>query len=349
MAYAAARADEPDHAEDVLDEIRQEISADDAQLGEARDRRNLVSDAAKTFESVRRSFNSGSLAHGTVNKPVSDADCGIVFDRRHHPTLGPDGDGVGPDDIMDALRDHVMDRVREDYPDARSRLTKRAILVRFNAPTADGVDPSVDLIAALNRKDAKGLWIPNRDKDDWDASDPICHTDVLTTDPKALRVFRARVVRMAKAAIKSNGNPVLISFNVEALALKSLTEVTTLGEGLERFFDGAASSIRAGLTNDPADVSGRIKLPDGITRETAAKRLRFFADRIAEARENSDDRPKVEAALAELYPKQLPHAARSAKAQLASELSGGNSSPRVSRAFGLGAGGLKTTRSHGDA
>jgi hypothetical protein len=52
---------------------------------------------------------------------------------------------------------------------------------------------------------------------------------------------------------------------------------------LQRFFATAATDIKAGLTPDPADVSGRIKLPDGMTRERSAKRLRFFADKVQEA------------------------------------------------------------------
>lgn len=39
---AAGRAEEPDHANDVLEEIRQEISASDDDLREARKRRDLV-------------------------------------------------------------------------------------------------------------------------------------------------------------------------------------------------------------------------------------------------------------------------------------------------------------------
>jgi hypothetical protein len=120
MAYAAARADEPDHAAEVLEDIRQDISADDKHLGEARDRRNLVTDAAKSFPHTPRAFNSGSVAHETVNKPVDDADCGVVLDRRHYADLGPDSDAkVGPHDIMDRVRRHVMAKVREKYPTRR--------------------------------------------------------------------------------------------------------------------------------------------------------------------------------------------------------------------------------------
>jgi len=183
----AARAEEPDHASDALEEIRQAISANNDDLREARKRRDLVLQAAASFEGALRTFKSGSVAHGDVNNPVNDADGGVVLDRRAHVALGPDSaTAEGPEDVVDAVRDHVMAIVRETYHNARSRLIKRAILIRFSEPTAAAVDPSVDLVVALTRKDAEGLWIPNRDKDDWDASHPEEHTRLLTGGSKGL-------------------------------------------------------------------------------------------------------------------------------------------------------------------
>jgi hypothetical protein len=204
---AAAWGEEPDHANDVLEEIRQELSASDDDLREARKRRDLVLKAAASFRGASRTFKSGSVAHGNVNNPVDDADGGLVLDRRVYVELGPDSpDREGPEDVVDEVRDRVMAIVRETYPKARSRLIRRAIVIRFNEPQAD-VDPSVDLVVALTRKDAKGLWIPNRDEDDWDPSHPEEHTRLLTTDRKSLRVHRARVIRLAKAAIKHDSTP----------------------------------------------------------------------------------------------------------------------------------------------
>ncbi len=350
MSYhLAARADEPDHANDVLDEIRQAISADADDLREARTRRDLVLDAAAGFDGVLRTFKSGSVAHGDVNNPVNDADGGAVLDRRVHTTLGPDSDeGEGPHDIMDRVRDHVMTVVRETYPNVRSRLIKRAVLIRFHDPNADGVDPSVDLVVALTRKDAAGLWIPNRDKDDWDASHPEQHTRLLTGGKKALRVHRARVIRLAKAAIKHDSTPALISFNVEALALEHITEIATLAESLQRCFAKAATDIKAGLTEDPAGVSAKIKLPDGMTRERSSKRLRFFADKVQEAVDHADDRDAVESALAELYPDQLPDAKRSARSGLADSIRRGDTTG-IRRGLGIApAATVKPTRAYGD-
>ena len=156
MQYAsAARREEPDHSEDVLEEIRQAISASDNDLEEARKRRDLVLKVAATFDGVLRTFKSGSVAHADVNNPVDDADGGAVLNRRVHTTLGPDSEAEqGPEEIMAAVRDHVMPVVRETYPEAKGRLIKRAILITFNSPNSDGVDPSVDLVVALTRKDA---------------------------------------------------------------------------------------------------------------------------------------------------------------------------------------------------
>ena len=140
---------------------------------------------------------------------------------------------------------------------------------------------------ALTRADEPGLWIPNTEKDDWDASDPEEHTRLLTAKPKDLRVHRARLIRLGKVAVEQDGDKkVVISFNIEALALIHVTEVSGLGEGLRDFFLDAADDIDRRLTPDPAEVSPPIKLPEGITRERAAKRLRFFGARVDDAIDN---------------------------------------------------------------
>jgi len=161
-------------------------------------------------------------------------------------------------------------------------------------------------------------------------------------------VHRARVIRLAKAAIKHDGTPALISFNVEAAALAHITEVESLVESLQLFFQTAASDIKKGLTDDPAGVSGKIKLPDGMTRDRAAKRLRHFADHVQTAIDNRGDRAVVESSLAELYPDQLPDAQRSSKASLADAIRRGD---RSAIRGGLGiapAANLKTTKAYGD-
>jgi hypothetical protein len=347
--YGEAKADQAAHVDVVLDEVRVEISANDKDLRETRRRRDLVRAAAESFEGVLRTFNSGSVAHGTANNPVDDADGGAVFDRRAYPDLGPDSDEQGgPDALMRELRDHVLAAVRKKYPKATAKLTKRAIMIEFNEPNSDGVNPSVDLVAALTRKDAVGLWIPNRDRGGWDASHPEEHTRLLVSKPKGVRVLRARVIRLAKAAIKGDSKPALISFNVEALALEIVDdEDETLAEALQRFFDDAADKIKAGYTEDPAGVSGKIKLPDGMTRARSASRLGFFAEKVQEAID-AENRVEAEAALAELYPDELPDA-KSSKKRIAEALDAGDEGKiRKSFAVAPAAAVKPKMRSYGD-
>jgi hypothetical protein len=350
MSAVPARAPDPgnDYAETTLEYVRQAIQVEDEVLKEARKRRNKVKELAELFAGVLRTYDAGSIAHGTAKNPLPDADGGSVLDRRHHPNLGPDGGGHGPTSIVEQTAAFIYERLRSENPRLNYEISKRAIVFSFNDPI-DDEDPKVDLIVALTRKDAPGLWIPNTEQDSWDASDPEKHTQLLTAPPDDLRVFRARIVRVVKVAVEQDGNrAVVISFNVEALALTHVTEVTGMAEGVRDYLWAAADDIAVRLTPDPAGVSPPIKLPEGITHETAARRLRFFGDRVAEAIEHRADEQRVLEALAAVFPEQLPHAPLSEKSNLARALRGGNTGPAVQVALGSGAERLKPTRSYGD-
>jgi hypothetical protein len=339
---------EPNHAEAVVDEVRGKIQVEKRVIDEARERRNLVKDIVEAYHGVLRTYDAGSIAHGTAKKPLPDADCGGVLDRRSYPELGPDGGGEGPNELVARVAEFVMAELRKDYPDAECEITKRAIQISFNEPI-DDEDPSVDLIMALTRADEPGLWIPNTEKNGWDASDPEEHTRLLTERPKDLRVHRARLIRLGKVAVEQDGEKkVVISFNIEALALLHVAEGTGLAEGLRDFFLDAADDIEQRLTPDPADVSPPIKLPEGITHAQAAMRLRFFGQRVADAIENRYDEQAVRRALADVFPEQLPDAPRSEKSAFARALRRGNVTPGVQAALGAGAERLKDTRSFGD-
>jgi hypothetical protein len=334
-----------DFAGQVLADVQREIAVDDDVLSETKARRNLVKRHARSFPGALKTFDSGSVAHGTVNKPVSDADGGVVLDRRTYPKLGPDGDGVGPNEIVGEVAAHVLAGVREDYPDATCRVCKRAILVEFNAPLASGEDPSVDLIVALTRADCPGRWIPNTEAHDWDASDPEEHTRLLNGTNTVTRVHRARVIRLAKAAVKQDATPVVSSFNLEALALEYVDAEDTISVSLRDLFLGAAGDLSQGLTPDPAGVSDPIKLPDGVPRAAAVARLQRFGECVATAI-SADTLEEAEAALAELYPDHIGSGAGAR--QLGAALALGINAARVRSAFGPGVERVKPSRAYGD-
>ncbi len=316
------------YTNEILRDVLNQLHPGDETITAARERRDDVLDAARTFEGALRTYGAGSIAHRTANFDT-DADGGVVLDRRTYPNLGPDGGGEGPCEIVEDVREHVRAALLEKYPNLSTRLTKRAIQFKFHAPVGDGEedDPSADLVVALTRKEpAEGLNIPNREQDRWDPSHPEKHTEILTDEPAALRRRRAHAIRLAKGENKEHGQPALSSFNIEALALESVEDGQSLAASLLSIFEYGASDLRKRRTPDPADVSPPLKTL--IDREKAADRLERAGKLLREALDSDEDEEKVRGALHRLFPsyvKTLPEA----KASLAKLAAAGNG------AFGL--------------
>jgi hypothetical protein len=335
---------------DILNhEVRTKIAADDKVLKEARARRDLVAESAMGIEGSLRWFRSGSVAHAMVNRPVSDADSGLVLDRRAYPALGPDGDDEGPDEIVDQLQDLVGPKVRKKYPKAVVKKSRRGLLVEFNEPVTEDEDPSVDLIVTLTRKDADGLRIPDRHKDDWTPSHPEKHTELFTSGSREPRALRARVVRMAKAWNNQwdEGDRALSSFNIAALAWEYVDDGSVpLDEALAGWFRYARDELDKAETKDPAGVSEPIRLL--LSKNEVVERLGAASDDLDEALANDADEDKVREALSRVY-REYVDGPRSGKEALAAALRSGNQGVGASKA-GLVVGGgtaMKTTRSFG--
>jgi hypothetical protein len=98
------------------------------------------------------------------------------------------------------------------------------------------------------------------------SSDPEEHTRLLTTraDPKALRVTRARAIRLAKAENKRTAVPPLSSFNLEAFGLMFMERGMDEATALLALWEEGARDLRRRLTPDPAGVSQPIKVADGL-------------------------------------------------------------------------------------
>ena len=331
----------------VLDEVRAQVAPDDDTLKAAKERRDDTLGYAVGFEGVARSYLSGSIAHATANSGL-DADGGIVLDRRAWKALGPDGDDDGPCKVVEEVRESVRTSLKETYLEIKSRLSKRAIVFTFHEELSNGLDPSVDLIVGLQRADG-GLWIPNLEKDTWDASDPIRHTELLTADPKSLRVTRARIIRLAKCWNSQYSNPGMCSFNIEALALACIEEGMGVASGLAAFFKYAVDDVRLHNTPDPAGISKPIKLK--VDRDLMVGRLENARDLIQHSLDNDSDETTVRTTLAELFWKHLsPPPGTESKSAMANELRKGNAGVRMGAALAVtgGAGAtLKTGRAYG--
>lgn len=324
---------------DLLDQIRDDVAPSDTTLNTAREHRDAVLSSAGSFDGALRTYRSGSIAHGTANDDT-DADCGVVLDRRVWSALGPGGDDDGPGHAVEQVRSKVRSDLNDDGWDVSTRLTKRAIEVKF----PDG--PSVDLIVGLTRKNAVGLWIPNLHAGSWDASHPERHTELLTDGPKALRVTRARAIRLAKTWNKQPTQPGLCSFNLEALALSAVESGMGVPEALHAIADYGATDLAKRLTPDPADVSPPIKLL--IDRAIVVSRLTALASSLAKALESDDD-DEVQDLIAAAFPNYLEPADRQSQASISASLRGGNEGARYTASgIAVGAGSqVKTTRSFG--
>lgn len=287
-----------------LEDVEKQISADDTALGEARHRRREVLEVCGTFGGVVGTFSSGSVAMGVVNDPVEDADGGMTLDRRQYPQMGPDGGGETPLQVVADLHALVGPAIREIWPKATVHDMKRGITVKMHAPLWTGADPYVDVVVAMNRRDAPGLWIPNMAAGRWDPSHPQCHVELMITGSRALRRTRARVVRLAKAWNKQYTQPAVSSFNIVALALECITTTMPIDEALLVFFDHAATSLALRRTEDPAGVSGPIKLE--TTKDVAVARLAKARDHLANAGGAGDDLDAVAAELHKVFWNYLP-------------------------------------------
>jgi hypothetical protein len=329
-----------------LEDVEKQISADDAALNEARRRRREVLRICGTFGGVLGTYASGSVAMGVVNDPVEDADGGMILDRRQYPDLGPDGGGETPGEIVSDLHGFVGPAIRETWPKATVHDMKRGVTVRMHAPLWTRADPYVDVVIAMNRKDAPGLWIPNLQAKRWDASHPQRHVELMNTGSRALRRMRARVVRLAKAWNKQYIDPGLSSFNIVALALECITTSMPIDDALLVFFEHASASLAIRRTEDPAGVSGPIKLEQ--PKDIAIARLAAARDHLAAAIAAVDDLDTGAAELHKVFWHYLPEPTGAAsKAAVADLLR--HSTPRLrTTTTGLAvAGAVTPKRSYG--
>ena len=329
---------------DILDDVRRQLAPTDAILKEARARRSRVLQVAGSFDGVRDNYYSGSIAHGTANSDL-DADCGIFLDRRTHPDLGPDGEGRGPNETVEAVRKHIAAELAGD--DAKEvRCTKRrAIQVSFDT------EPNVDLVVALDRKSEPGVWIPNRPEDEWDPAHPSEHTRLLLQGGPDLVRVRARVVRLAKGWDAQFKSRAVSSFNIEALALECVDQSMTEALALAEVFSYGAKTIEAnGETDDPAHVSGPIRLL--LDRDVVVARLQKAAELMSRAIDHEDDEGIVREALAELFWDYVsPPEGSTGKAAVAAAARSGSTFSVGGSGLVVGSGvrELKQTRSYGDA
>jgi len=273
--------DDSSSLEEHLEAARHRIQVDDAELDEARRRRQLLGDALVGEFSSSETYINGSVAHGDALTPLTDVDLGVIVAEAKH-THGPGKKGCS--DLQERAANAMRAALKPEFPDASVHWQDRhrSILVRFRKP----VDPTqedftADVIVAIDNPDDDGLLIPNHLG--WDRSDPQAHTRLVKAANKTSRSAYARVVRLLKHWNRSNGHP-LCSWNIKALALAVLTEPTRLLDGMLNWFDHAIDSLDQGLTGDPAHVAEKpISINKNMTRRQVVDQLEEARDQLRAA------------------------------------------------------------------
>lgn len=289
-------------ANELITEMLAESKPSREAIDEARARRDLVKEAAMTYEGALGFIKSGSLAHFTVNGTVSDADGSLILDRRIYTKYGPDGDNIGPYELVLDLAEYIRDTVKQIYPNVYiSTNHKRAIYFRFRQPLEDGQDPTVDLVIGLNRKDQPGIWIPNLDDDSWDPSNPGKHTDLVRVRRQSTNHASSKVVRALKLFSKQWEKELLASFHWTALMLEAYPNQKPVIKGVIDVLKHAAESLEEGNTDDPAGVSGPIHLPSHRERSVVIGRISSAAAKLQKAYDTQDDNEEALDEVVELF------------------------------------------------
>ncbi len=350
--------------DEAVEAVLREILVPPEVLALAKRRRDAICAIAASHPAARDHWHSGSIAHETENSPLGDADCGVMIDRspEEFRVYGPDAgsSGLGPESFIQSFADYILPRARRaGYPGVTSDLSgNRAIKFDFHDPidfdTLGEIDPSVDLIIGLERRDGPGVWIPNRRQEDWDPAHPQQHTYLMThRGGSELVVHRAHVVRLSKRAVKRDAAnqsvQAMCSWNVSALALATVRERAPIAGALGASLSESAAAIAQGLTEDPAGVAGPIKLPEGCTNQQSATRMAGMAEVVlaaAKASSINEARQLLEPLFAvEIESIRARERNRVRRNPLSSALRSGGQLA-VGSALGA-AGALKPTRSHG--
>lgn len=271
--------------EQTLDRARRVIEVADAELAEARARRDAIAAALRAEFPGSRTYVNGSVAHGDALTPLTDVDLGVIV---------PDPDGTygpgkrGPLDLKQRAAGAIRDALKPTYGDLAVEVQgrKRSILIRFRDPVAPGrPDFTADVIVAIDNPYGAGLFIPRWDS--WDRSHPEKHTELVLAAIRATDRSYARVVRLLKHWSRRHDKP-LCSWHIKALALDCITSPTTLLNGLLTWFAYAADQLTVGDTPDPAGVAEK-PIKTNEPRTVVARQLRDAAERAGRAIQLEED------------------------------------------------------------
>lgn len=256
-----------------FDSLQTEANAGPEAVAEARRRRDVFSTALEGLDDVVEVVASGSFARSTHKDPIHDVDLLVIFDPEHHT------DWVQPGESALAALEHTRKETKrllgnfgEDGNEVRiTGLRNHSVKCFLDKPDATDAF-SVDLTPAIRRPEG-GLWIPEKDSENWITSDPESLIRLVAERHAAWNQFRP-LVRVLKLWNAANGKS-MKSLVVEVLALHYLPVNDDRAKAIEMFFTSAAGAVLSAVC-DPTGHCGEIQ--PGLDRQKANDVLLEAAD-----------------------------------------------------------------------
>lgn len=230
--------------------------------------------------SVNDSFLTGSYSRHTMIAPLKEADVDIFVvlpPNYFHHYNGTNGGQAG---LLDFVKRTLLKTYTRTPDIGRNG---QAVTIRFD-------DFVVDVVPGFLRQGG-GYLIPNSITQEWLATDPKRHVEIMSAANTAHAGDLVPLIKMIKAWNRSSGD-VFRSFHLEVLALQILANVTisSHSSGARYVFDKARALVTQ-QTPDPAgygDDVGRYLNTQSKISEAAAK-FQLAYDRAVRA-ETAEDK-----------------------------------------------------------
>lgn len=227
--------------------LKQNLNITDLQTTTVSTRQTSVRKVVEAGLTVRDSFLTGSYSRNTMIAPLSEADIDIFFvlDAKYfYHYNGQNGGQAG-------LLDLVKRTLRKTYtrtPDI-SR-DGQAVTIQFE-------DFMVDVVPGFERKGG-GYLIANSLAQDWIATDPKKHVEIIRSSNTAHNGDLVPLIKMIKGWNKQHGR-FFHSFHLEVLVYEVMRGVTISDypSGVRYFFDKARILVSK-QNLDPAGYGGDI-------------------------------------------------------------------------------------------
>ncbi len=228
--------------------LKENLEITNPQTNTVATRQSNVRAVVEAGLTVLDSFLTGSYSRSTMIAPLKDSDIDIFFvlDSEYFFNYN-NGQNGGQAGLLDLLK-RTLKKTYTETPDISRN--GQAVTIRFT-------DFIVDVVPGFNREGG-GYLIPNSINNNWIATDPKKHVEIITAANKAHNNDFVPLVKMIKAWNKNN-NKYFRSFHLEVLALQILNGITisNFPTGMRYFFDKGRSLISQ-QNLDPAGYGGDV-------------------------------------------------------------------------------------------